>query len=125
MSISNKARMAGLAAMAVCGAAVAGAKFTTYVNIDDNHRIASGNLGDVHNSADELEFIGCTLYGDMGYCFAEDRTGLYRGCSTTDSQWLNAIRALNSDSYMYFAWDDYGWCTAVIVQTISATAPKS
>lgn len=122
---SGSGRIAVLAlTVALSTAALAGMKTGQQVYISDANKFANGEIGFVRNTADSTQYIGCTVNGDLGSCNARDRNGLSRSCSTTVAKWVNTIRAVNGDSYVYFAWDSNGKCTQIIVQNHSTAAPK-
>jgi hypothetical protein len=47
-----------------------------------------------------------------------------RSCSTTNGTLLNNIRSINSDSYIYFKWNEDGVCTTITVEHGSVTRTK-
>src|SRR3954471_17159341 len=79
-------------------AALAGFKSGQQVVIVDSSQLANGMLGQVRNSGDSTQYIGCESYGASGYCFANSSAGVYRACSTSDPNLVATIRSLNSDS---------------------------
>lgn len=113
-----------MVAGALATTAIAGFKTGQQVVIADASKMANGELGTVRNSADTVQYIGCTVQGDAGSCTARNSAGLTRSCSTTETKWLNTMRALDGDSYLTFKWDANGKCTYVSVQNSSTSAPK-
>ncbi len=116
--------IAALATGALTTTAVAGMKTGQQVYISDAARTANGQLGYVRNTADTVQYIGCTVQGDVGSCTVRNRDGLTRSCSSTETRWVHTMRALKSDSYLQFNWDANGKCTYVSVNTDSTSAPK-
>jgi hypothetical protein len=104
--------------------ALAGFHTGQAVVIVDDDRLANGDLGYVHNTADKNEYIGCEVYGDWGYCYAMNTAGTYRACATSDPDMVSTIRSLQSDSYLSFWWSDSGYCSSITVRTESMTEPK-
>jgi len=121
----------GLCALGFAGAllastaALAGYRHTLEVGIDDVGRVAWGDLGYVFNTSDRTQYMGCYNSGTSGTCYARDRTGLTRTCSTSNAGMLAVIRSLSGDSYLLFYWDASGNCTSVDVHNGSNTAPKT
>lgn len=109
--------------------AVAGFKTGQSVVIVDSAQMANGMLGQVRNSADTTQYIGCATWGvswgSMGLCEATSSTGVHRACLTYDANMIAAIRALQSDSYLIFYWDSIGYCTSIEVETASDPPPKT
>jgi hypothetical protein len=103
---------------------LAGFRSAQQVVIADAERLANGDLGYVANTADTTQYIGCYSLGVSGSCYARDRTGLARSCSTSDSTLLAVIRSLNGDSYLTFWWDTSGRCTSIRVDNGSLQVPK-
>ena len=113
-----------VAAAAISTTAFAGFKSGQQVVIIDGSKFANADLGYVRNTGDSTQYIGCEVSGDVGYCTARNRDGLTRSCSTSVAKWVNTIRALNGDSYLYFKWDTNGNCVNISVENTSTTAPK-
>jgi len=113
-----------LAAAALSTTAFAGFKTAQAVVIADANKFANGDLGYARNTADSTQYIGCQVNGDVGNCYARNKDGLSRSCYTSTAKWVNTIRALNGDSYLYFKWDASGNCINIIVDNGSSSAPK-
>ncbi len=113
------------AALLASTAALAGFRTAQQVVIWDAGRMANGDLGYIHNQPDLTQYMGCYSYATAGGCYATDRTGLTRSCSTSDANQLAVIRSLKTDSYLLFYWDTSGHCMFIEVDNSSATAPKS
>ena len=115
---------AALVAGALATTAFAGMKTSQQVVIVDANKFANGELGHVRNTADSVQYIGCTIKGTAGSCTARNSAGLTRSCSTTEAKWLATIAAVNGDTYLYFRWDTDGKCNLIIVENNSTPAPK-
>src|SRR6185295_155819 len=102
-----------LAAAAFSATAFAGFQTGQQVVLWDEKKLANGDLGFVHQTSDDVQYIGCFVAGDAGYCFARDRAGVTRSCWSDDAQWVRAMSAVRSDTYLIFHWNDGGYCTYV------------
>jgi hypothetical protein len=94
------------------------------VVISDPGMFANGDLGYVHNTADLVQYIGCSSYGTSASCMARNLVGVTRSCSTANPAMLAAIHSLNGDSHLYFGWNAAGQCTFVNVRNASYTEEK-
>jgi len=104
--------------------AMAGFKTAQSVVISDLYQFANGMLGQVRNSSDTTQYIGCATWSGLGYCYAVNSAGVSRSCSTSDADMLATIRSLSSDSSLMFYWNSSGQCTFVEVDTSSDAPPK-
>jgi hypothetical protein len=87
---------------------------------------AAGNLGDVYNSADGVQYIGCSAYAGGVFCSAGAANGkeqLY--CSSYDPALVPVALSVNSDTLLQFFVDEYGTCLDIRVWKYSAYAPKA
>jgi hypothetical protein len=126
-SISRKAaQVAGVLLMAAMSVtAAAGAKDPREVTFDPVKPFARGDLGDARNSADAVQYIGCSVSPAYALCYAVNSAGVLHSCSTTDPDMLAAIRSIHGDSHMVFRWDSVsGLCTSFLVYNDSRYAPK-
>jgi hypothetical protein len=114
-----------LLAFGVCTTAIAGFHQGQAVVINDASGFANGDLGFVHNTPDNIQYIGCNSSGNIARCFARNLAGLSRACSTPNPTHLAAIHSLSGDSYLIFGWDAAGQCTFINVQNSSLTVPKN
>ena len=121
---SKRTLLTVLAAGLLSATALAGMKTGQPVVIMDASKFANGELGYVRNTADTVQYIGCTTKGDAGSCTARNSAGLTRSCSSTEARWVNTMRAVSGDTYLYFKWDADGKCVMVIVDNNSTPAPK-
>jgi len=113
-----------LAAAAFSATAFAGFRTAQQVVISDEKRLANADLGYVQRTADDVQYIGCFVAGDAGYCVARDRNGVTRSCWSNEAKWVNAMAAVSGDSYLLFYWDAGGYCTYVSVKNGSTGVPK-
>src|SRR5690349_12242157 len=106
--------------------ALAGIKTTYQVTIQDTgpKPFASGDIGYVRNTADQIQFIGCEVTPTVGICYATNSAGLTKSCSTTDANMLELIRVVRGDSHLFFSWNADGTCRLINVQNDSRAAPK-
>jgi hypothetical protein len=123
--VSKGIVVAAVMTLGVSTAAFAGFHQAQQVVIIDASSFANGDLGYVHNTPDTIQYIGCTSSGSSASCFARNLAGLSRSCSTSSATMLDAIHALNGDSYLIFGWNASGQCTFINVQNASLTAQKS
>ena len=113
------------AAAALSGSALAGFQTGQQVVISDEQKQANGDVGYVHNTPDDVQYIGCLTAGDEGYCFARRWDGVVRSCWSNDPKWVTAMAAVSSDSHLQFYWDAAGYCVGMTVRNESVTAPKN
>jgi hypothetical protein len=90
---------------------------------------ASGSFGSARNSADSVQYMGCTVASDASgvsgaVCFARDSASVTRSCTTSVPEQMAIIRSLGSDSYLAFFWNSAGQCTSVSVYDGSNMQPK-
>ena len=116
--------LTGLAAAAFSASAFAGFATGQQVVIYDARSLANGDVGYVRSRPDDVQYIGCLVAGDAGYCFARNLAGVERTCWSDDPKWVSAMAAVGGDSYVLFYWDAAGYCTYVSVSNGSPTEPK-
>jgi hypothetical protein len=120
-------------AVLMSSAAFAGFRSGTDVVINDASRWAYGDLGQVHNSSDRTQLIGCyntiNFAGWDGGCYAQNTSGVWRSCYTTDPNMMASVmatlRSVSGNSYLTFTWDGAGRCTDLSVENDSMTSPKT
>ncbi len=114
--------------LSAVGAATAGYQSGAPVTIWTSYRAATGALGTARNSPDYYQHIGCNFrgYASSHYasCFAIDASGAYVTCYTSSADMMAVVQSLNSDDYLYFAWDANNTCIAIEKQTSSRWEPK-
>jgi hypothetical protein len=116
--------MTTVAATAFSASAFAGFRTAQQVVLSDEKKLANGDIGYVHQTSDDVQYIGCFVAGDAGYCFAQDRTGVARSCWSDDARWVSVMAGVSKDTYLLFYWDAGGYCTYVSATNGSTGAPK-
>jgi hypothetical protein len=97
--------------LVAAGTAFAGSNSASPVELytDANGLLAArGALWDARFSADNLQYIGCSVavYDDgdvLGHCSARNAAGSVRTCGTSDPGLIKNIQAINTASFVYFA----------------------
>lgn len=121
-----------LGAAALGGTAYAGFKTTAWGHVVINGDTAEGSIGRARNTPNTVEFIGCNVYAydyagqshTSGFCWATDAGYKYLACAThNDSQVAEAMKAVNSTSFIRFTADKNGYCTSIDVQNRSVHEP--
>lgn len=112
------------------GSALAGLKATYGTQVDNANRHAWGALGSARNSADSVQYIGCSVssYADgteSAWCGARDANYVFGSCTTFNPTLINQIRSLKGDSYLNLYWDASYACTQVDITNMSYMAPKA
>src|SRR4051812_6068552 len=115
--------LATLAAAAFSASAFAGFRTEQEVVIGDQQKLANGDMGYVRQTSDDVQYIGCFVAGDAGYCFARNNAGVTRSCWSDDARWVKVMAAVSSDTYLLFYWDAGGNCTYVSAKNGSAGVP--
>jgi hypothetical protein len=112
--------------LGMCASAFAGNKNSVEVSINTvgPKPYATGHLGYVRNTPDQVQYIGCQVSTTLGSCYAVNSAGFAASCSTTDPATLELIRSLKGDSGLYFRWDANGNCMSILVRNDSMVAPK-
>ena len=105
--------LTAFAAAAFSATALAGFRTEQQVVMSDELKLANGDLGYVRRTNDDVQYIGCFVAGDAGYCFAQNKAGVARSCWSDDPKWVQVMSAVSSDSYLIFYWDAGGYCTYV------------
>ena len=103
----------GLFAAAAIPLAASGG-FTLSAPVVITPTVFYGGFGYVHNSANNVEHIGCLDFGSSAMCVARDASYTVATCGTSNPQHLATIRALNDGAMAYFYYDATGACTNVI-----------
>ncbi|MCY1033477.1 hypothetical protein OV207_18640 [Corallococcus sp. BB11-1] len=118
-----------IATLGFGGTAWAGLKLPVPVTISVAARTAFGSLGSARASADNKQYIGVSTRIYVGgvdvYVYAEDASGNFATCYSSNPGFVAAARALASDSYVLFAWNTAGECTELSVYTMSYYEPKT
>jgi hypothetical protein len=126
-TIKSSFLLAGLlATMSYGSPAGAGQRGGEPVSFGNNS--AQGSLGNVRNTSDRTQLIGCTLLGFpsgvRAVCVATNSAGTTRMCSSTEPGIIQAVQSINSDSFVFFEFNGSGDCTSVQVEAFSHYAPK-
>jgi hypothetical protein len=122
-----------LASLGLAGAAHSGVKENATVVVSTAAKIAYGSFGSARNSLDSYQKLYCWVWSfddagtpfESGGCYARDyNLSVSAMCGTTLPGLLQAIRGLNDDAYISFAWDVNGQCTSIKNHNGSMYAPK-
>jgi hypothetical protein len=111
-------------------AAWAGARGGMEVSIDLANRRAYGSLGNVRNSVDVSQYIGCSTNANnagtqSANCYARNSANTFVSCQTSTPALVDIARSLNGDSLLQFYWDATGQCTYIYLENDSYYAPKN
>lgn len=128
-------KLLGFGAIALCllvpALGLAGFKQGQQVVMVDNgdgSGFANADMGSAYNSADSIQYIGCTVYGSASSasvsCIARAADNRFRACSTTNPNMLQAAANIDSDGYLIFYWNSSGQCTAISAANGSYLSPK-
>ena len=121
-----------LAALLASSAAFAGHAQLTGVSITDaaTYTAAEGTLRGARNSADYVQFIGCSIYAVSGsyvtHCWARDATGRNFSCNLTNHDpTARVVGSISAISWIRFQVDDAvpGRCATVSVNNTSMHLP--
>jgi hypothetical protein len=101
----------------------AGQKFVYEVTVAVS--AAYGSLGSARASSDANQMIGCSSYGNSGYCYARDRNNSSAMCLWSTPAQAQAVASLTDLSYIYFTFDSSGNCATVYVANYSYFLPPT
>ncbi|GEM_PF-1517957 len=101
--------------LSLSAAAQAGYDGNFNVVVDDANKQVYGTLVGARRSADAVQKLGCTVKATNVFCYATNAAGAYRTCFSTDSALMTVARSINSESYLWFVWNDAGTCTSITV----------
>lgn len=110
----------------------AGARTVSSVVVGTNS--AHGSIGSARNQGGTYpyggQYIGCYTQFEngsntWGVCTAQDASGYYVACSTTNAELIRAIRTINGDSHIYFQADGGGYCSRVTISNYPYYEPKA
>jgi hypothetical protein len=129
MNMRSSVRVTALAAVSLIAIVQvsAGVRVSSAVVIDSTNRWAKGSLGTARNSADNTQYIGCTVYNNTppsATCIARNDDGQFASCTTSSAEHVQGARSLGSDSFLQFVWDANGICTAITITHNSYYEPK-
>ncbi|WP_164018208.1 hypothetical protein [Pyxidicoccus trucidator] len=109
--------------------ALAGDRIVLPVVINTVARKAEGAIGSARNSADVLQYIGCsisaTTVGTSINCVARNSAGTQVSCSSTSPNLVTAALSIQTDDFLRFDYDAAGQCTAVTLHKYSFYEPKA
>jgi hypothetical protein len=92
----------------------------------DGLTVVGGNVGDTHNSANRVEFIGCqTLNAPttrLSFCWAKDAVGTYIYCQSSSPAFAATADSIDSDSHVEIIYDASGACVQLSVDHTSESA---
>lgn len=103
----------------------AGQRVPSEVSINLTGKYAYGSLATAHNSADNIQAIGCQIVSQTGLlnptatCSAIDKNRVTASCTTSEPQMVHMAESIGNDSHLHFAWNDRGSCTVITVQHAS------
>ena len=121
----------------ICTVAAVALQSAAYASYHSNSFVTiykSGTSGSAYGSVqsaryyntDSLQYIGCTSASDTKssiyvYCAARSAANVVLTCysTTADQQARQAVAAVNTTSYIYFAADTSGKCTYITVGNYS------
>jgi hypothetical protein len=88
-----------------------------------------GALGSARDSADNVQFIGCTVQGQAtsaasAYCWARDASSKAVSCATNNPGLISLIQSMPSDAVLWFFYDANGVCTTINLSNYSYDQPK-
>ena len=115
-----------VSSVVLAGEARAGRKTSSPVVVGTSY--AYGALGSARNSADSVQFIGCSTWAtatsQSGLCQARDSASHNLSCTTSEPNLLAEIRSMAGDSFVYFTVNASGECTLIQVNHSSELEPK-
>jgi hypothetical protein len=116
----------GLALLSTSIPAWAGFTETEEVQVYTNTGVALGTMTGARYSADNTQYIGCSL--ERGtippreiYCEAQDRYNKRVACRSNEARFIGAVKAMTDSSYIFFSVvPGTGLCASVSVRNNSA-----
>ena len=118
-----------LAAFVTVSSAQAGTRTSNEVKITDSQRRAEGSLGSARASADNSQYLACTVHSSTTSvymsCSARDAAGLYRSCASSSPQLVQAALAVSPGSMIVFTWDANYACQTLDVANGSLYLPMT
>lgn len=90
---------------------------------DNGNGWAQGSIGSARNSNDNSQYIGCKLSASAGYtnvvCEATDAVGRFAYCYSSDWRFIEAVKAMGSNSQIMFIWRDSYYCSYINISNDS------
>ena len=109
--------------------ALAGERLVLPVVINTVTRRAEGAIGSARNSADVVQYIGCsisaTTVGTSINCVARNAAGTQVSCASTSPNLVTAALSIQTDDFLRFDYDTVGQCTAITLHKYSFYEPKA
>jgi hypothetical protein len=109
--------------------AFAGERLILPVVVDTVGRKAEGAIGSARNSADTVQYLGCsvsaTTVGTSIQCVARNAAGTQVQCNSSSPNLITAALSIQTDDYLRFDWDATGTCTAITLHKYSFYEPKA
>lgn len=104
------------------------------VDVDEEARVANGDMYTARFSDNDIEMIGCGIRKILideelitfGFCQAREgaKGSETAFCNTQNSDLLDAINAISDTSFITFSWNEDGECTRIGNSTQSFYMPK-
>ncbi len=94
------------------------------IHYTDGSSSISGNLTRIRNSADSIQYLYCSVNGEMAKCGAQDVNYNSIGCYSEKKEFIKSLHTftVNDDITIYV--DKTGFCTNLIFYRNSSTLPK-
>lgn len=132
----TRTQMIGIGALigaAIATPALAGKKISEGVFVDTANRRAYGAVGSTRNTADTVQWIGCTITAtstsanSFGSCAGANSANTQFSCSISSGKiaLMEAVRSIQGDSRLNIEWDTSGNCTRIDVSNDSRREPKA
>lgn len=122
MKLMTKTAMFAVLA-AAAATAYAGTRAQVQVQVNTTSRYAYGAMADARGSADPYQQISCNTNSNSGSCYLVNSTGVSGSCYTTNPTFIDLIRSISAESYVYIQWNADGTCNYVLVQNASFMKP--
>jgi len=90
----------------------------SFTTLSNNQVRMTGSLIGAHNSADNVQYIGCQNMADFSYCWGRNASGKTMQCSTSNRGMMEAMASVNPASYLKITMQA-GSCVGVEVNTSS------
>jgi hypothetical protein len=109
----------------------AGVRNVTNVTVNTTSMYAAGSIGTARNSADTVQYIGCTVTlsragsgnAPWAFCAARSTSGSYATCATEDATLVSQIQSIHPNSYIYFNFNNAGDCLSIGTSNFSYYEP--
>jgi len=115
--INMKKPILAISILAMSFQALAGYHANMFVGINTQYKYAWGSMASARYSSDTSQIIRCTATSGKdnkyGNCYARSESGTTAACTTYDSNIVDQIRSINSESVISFFWSSSGECLSV------------